>query len=215
MSSAELDDLLVNVRKSHRLLYAYQRRVLDIIRGVSEYYKADLDHWWPDYGGLELKWAKPTVFQSASAHLPLSEVRFCFSNWKRPLPGRWLLEVGHVADRAFRKRGGMRASVSPTYESLVPRRLRNASFGLQPASSRRGGLRIGQQYGRRRTTLTNQRPTTLREMKRNLCNPGSTILVARYELSGVTTEWRHFLRRNVSSKTVETSMPFYRHIVRR
>jgi hypothetical protein len=120
MSLAELNDLLVNVRKSHRLLYAYQRRVLDVIRGVSEYFKSDLDHWWSDYGGLDLRWAKPTVFQSASAHLPLSEARFCFSQWKRPQPGRWMLEVGHIVDKSFSQAWRDAGERDPDIRDLSP-----------------------------------------------------------------------------------------------
>jgi len=96
--SRDLAPVLENVRKAYRLLYLYQRRVLDLSEAVGQKLGMQFAWWGPARFDRPAKdYANPAQ-RSAWEMLPLVESLISYCPPASPASGQWMLTVYHVAD---------------------------------------------------------------------------------------------------------------------
>ena len=100
-----LDEALCDVRKAYRLVWLYQRRVLDIAKVVADEFDGHEFRWWSpawfDPPGqrtkdLTTKWAPDLIpaYHFSLLYLPGDAT-------PKPKPGDWMLEINFKADSGY------------------------------------------------------------------------------------------------------------------
>ena len=101
-------DAMTDVRRAYRLVWAYQRRMLDMVQAVVKAFPETTHHYWTptEFDGLPRRASDPIGCWAWDA-LPYYSV-----SWLRvvegleekhmPLAGRWMLEIQHEADNGWK-----------------------------------------------------------------------------------------------------------------
>jgi len=77
-NNEELSNALVDVRKAYRLLYLFQRRILDLVDQLSGKLELKFWYWWPSGNELAIRAADDPCGRDAWKMLPLFDARFFY-----------------------------------------------------------------------------------------------------------------------------------------
>lgn len=93
----DLNQALLDVRKAYRLLFLFQRRILDLVQELSGRLGQEFYVWLPAGDNESITWLKNPLQASAWKMLPIHNASFLFlpagADPNAPRQGDWLLEV--------------------------------------------------------------------------------------------------------------------------
>lgn len=98
MNHDDLSQALIAVRKAYRLLYLFQRRVLDVVEEISTKLGHDFYYWLPSGDEEAVRGGANPCDRSAWKMLPLFDANFLYlppgvKSTDTPRKGQWLLEI--------------------------------------------------------------------------------------------------------------------------
>ncbi len=102
----ELSLALTDVRRAYRLLWAYQRRMLDTIHVIADAFEEHAFYvWTPTYFDPPCRYTKDPLENWAWDMLPMVAISYlCLpfgADRNRPKAGEWMLEIYLVSDTGF------------------------------------------------------------------------------------------------------------------
>ena len=103
-SSSDLTQALTETRKALRILYAYQRRVLDLCSEIADVLQLDFFSSWSYPNGTPSYKKNPTEFDAWS-FLPLADMSLFFSRSgddSYSSKGDWMIELRVVSDTGYK-----------------------------------------------------------------------------------------------------------------
>lgn len=106
MAPREMDEALADVRRAYRLVWAHQRRVMDMVRAAAEAFPETSHYYWScnQFHRLPSRHTTDPTDCWAWNGLPLYDVSFLRlveddkQDTRDAKPGRWMLEIHHTAD---------------------------------------------------------------------------------------------------------------------
>jgi hypothetical protein len=93
----DLNQALLDVRKAYRLLFLFQRRILDLVQELGGKLGQEFYVWLPAGDNETISWLRNPLQTSAWKMLPINDASFLFlppdADHNTPRKGEWLLEI--------------------------------------------------------------------------------------------------------------------------